>query len=322
MSERVAWMHGEWVPESEAKVSIYDLGVAQAVGAFEMTRSFRGVTFKLREHLERLKQSCRFLGIPLNYTLDELELLCADCQHRNQPAMAEDDEHRLLIVASPGCAPIYRDLAGALTEPHVYIADFPLRFTVAGMSTLYDQGVHATFSSIRQVPTSSVPAIAKHRSRLHFHLAQQQAPAGTWPILLSENWVTELPGANLCARFGDTIVLANYECLPGISQQTVAELCQQEGWPVEWRMVDADELYQADEIWITGTPFFALSVVILEGKPIGNGGIGPAYKAMMEKADALVGLCIKDQIIKWDEEAGARSSTDARIHETLSGTKS
>ena len=54
---RTVYLDGQFVPESEAKLSIYDLSVMQGAAAFEMTRSFNGVHFKLREHLDRLAQS-------------------------------------------------------------------------------------------------------------------------------------------------------------------------------------------------------------------------------------------------------------------------
>src|SRR5205807_2357768 len=64
MTERVVYINDTFVPESEARVSIYDLGVTQGAAAFEMTRSFNGLHFKLAEHLDRLERSCQTLGIP------------------------------------------------------------------------------------------------------------------------------------------------------------------------------------------------------------------------------------------------------------------
>ena len=72
---RTCYINGQFVPESEAKLSIYDLSVMQAAAAFEMTRSFNGQHFKLVEHLLRLERSCKLLGIEQKLGITELQLL-------------------------------------------------------------------------------------------------------------------------------------------------------------------------------------------------------------------------------------------------------
>ena len=290
---RTVYLNGQFVPESEAKLSIYDLSVMQAAAAFEMTRSFNGVHFKLREHIDRLYTSCTLLSIP--WPDGNLEDLCHEVSQRNDHG--PDEEHRLLIVVSPGCAPMYKDLAGVIPHPFVYIADFPLRYTVAGFSKYFTEGVHCVTSSIQQVPDACIPSAAKHRSRLHFHLAQQQAPSGTWPILTDkEGLVTEVPGANLASVKDGLIVTHEWNALPGISMQTVKDLMPSFR---STRMRQKDLLSQ-DELWLTGTPFCMLPVVSLDGKPIGDGQIGPIYKETLAKWSKLVGMDIQEQICQWD----------------------
>lgn len=296
---RVVYLNGQFVPEGEAKLSIYDLSVMQAAAAFEMTRSFHGVHFKLREHLHRLEHSCRLLSIPFPVTLMELEDLCQAVSERNPHGPGE--EHRLLIVVSPGCAPMYRDLDGVIAHPFVYIADFPLRYTVRGFGKYFTEGVHCVTSTVQQVPDASIPAAAKHRSRLHFHLAQQQAPAGTWPILTNEAGVyCEAPGANLVTVKHRRIGLIRALALPGLSLQTVEGLAggEEDQWPDVWK-TSSDSL---DELWLTGTPFCMLPVVSLDGQPIGDGKPGPVYRETLAKWSALVGVDIQRQIEAWDAQ--------------------
>ena len=61
--------------------------------------------------------------------------------------------------------------------------------------------------------------------------------------------------------------------------------------------------YSIDELWLTGTPFCMVPVVSLDGRPIGNGTIGPVYKETLAKWNALVGLDIAAQIQEWDRES-------------------
>ncbi len=305
---RTVYLNGEFVPESEAKLSIYDLSVMQAAAAFEMTRSFNGVHFKLREHLERLRRSCELLGIDFAEAInihgtpraaDPMALLEGYIWHLTiMNDHGPGEEHRLLIVVSPGCAPMYKDLAGVIPHPFVYIADFPLRYTVQGFSKYFTEGVYCVTSNIQQVPDDCVPSAAKHRSRLHFHLAQQQAPAGTWPLLLdAEGNYTEAPGANICFVTGGNVYAITPSALSGISMQTVLDLRLQ-SFPGSWGDHD---LHTVDELWLTCTPACMLPVVSLDGKPIGDGKIGPVYKQTLAKWSKLVGVDIQQQICDWDE---------------------
>jgi len=300
---RTVYLDGQFVPESEATLSIYDLSVMQAAAAFEMTRSFNGVHFKLGEHLERLAHSCDLLSIPYQQIPyhGTLESIIEELTRRNNHGPGE--EHRLLIVVSPGCAPMYRELAGVIPHPFVYIADFPLRYTVAGFSKYFTEGVHCVTSKIQQVPDACVPSAAKHRSRLHFHLAQQQAPPGMWPLLLgrfcpedAEPWYeyTEAPGANICYVRHGRIYTVDVNCLDGISLQTVKELV-----PTESNGLLRDDC-DMDELWLTGTPFCMLPVVSLDGHPIGDGTPGPVFKETLAQWSKLVGVDIAGQIARWD----------------------
>lgn len=295
MSDRIIYLNGAFVPESEAKVSMYDLSVMQGAAAFEMTRSFHHQHFKLPEHLDRLRHSCELLHIPLPADFDLLYSICQDVTERNHfPA---SDEHRLLIVVSPGCAPIYKDLDGVIRHSYSYVTDFPLRYTVAGMGRYFTEGVHCVTSKVQQVPTACVPSAAKHRSRLHFHLAQMEAPKGTWPLLLNfqgyyNGRYTEAPGANIVYVVNRRVYPIEEAALPGISMQTVKELVPTEEDPNTMKEV-------ADEIWLTGTPFCMLPVVSLDGRPIGTGKPGPIYKKTLKRWNELVGLNIAKQIKAW-----------------------
>jgi branched-chain amino acid aminotransferase len=198
---------------------------------------------------------------------------------------------------------MYHELDGVIPHPFVYIADFPLRYTVAGFGKYFTDGVHGVTSPIQQVPDACVPSAAKHRSRLHFHLAQQQAPPGMWPLLLgrfcpedAEPWYeyTEAPGANICYVRHGRIYTVDVNCLDGISLQTVKELV-----PTESNGLLRDDC-DMDELWLTGTPFCMVPVVSLDGHPIGDGTPGPVFKETLAQWSKLVGVDIAGQIARWD----------------------
>ena len=99
---RVVYWNGEFVAEIDARVSIYDSALMFGDMVFEMTRSFKGVQFRLRDHLERLFDGLRVLAIDVPMTIDEVETACHATVDANAPTMRPDDEHRLMIDVTRG----------------------------------------------------------------------------------------------------------------------------------------------------------------------------------------------------------------------------
>ena len=99
---RVVYLNGEFVPEAEAKISIYDSALMFGDMVFEMTRSFNKKQFRLREHLERLFLGLKILRIPMKMTIEELEKACLSTIEMNEPFFSATDEHRLMINVSRG----------------------------------------------------------------------------------------------------------------------------------------------------------------------------------------------------------------------------
>ena len=90
-SGRVVYMNGKFVPESEAKISIFDSALMFGDMVFEMTRSFNKKQFKLKEHLERLYTGIKILHIPIKTSINELEDICLKTVEINEPFFEDND---------------------------------------------------------------------------------------------------------------------------------------------------------------------------------------------------------------------------------------
>ena len=123
--ERIVYFNGEFIPESKAKISIYDSALMFGDMVFEMTRSFNGKQWKLREHLERMYSGIKILRIPLKITIDEMEDAVYQTIEKNQIVFNDDDEHRVLIDVTRGLLSLYHGIEGTKPGPNVIIADFP-----------------------------------------------------------------------------------------------------------------------------------------------------------------------------------------------------
>ena len=123
INNRVVYFNGEFIPEAEAKISIYDSALMFGDMVFEMTRSFNGRQWKLRKHLERLYIGIKILRIPLKMTIDEMEEVVYKTIEKNKPAFNDDDEHRVLIDVTRGLLSLYHGIDGTKPGPNVIIAE-------------------------------------------------------------------------------------------------------------------------------------------------------------------------------------------------------
>jgi len=174
-NSRLIWMNGKLIPEIEAKISVYDSALMFGDMVFEMTRSFNKKQFKLREHLERLYYGLKILRIPLEMTIEKMEKHCYETIEANDHLFGADDEHRLMIDVSRGTLGIYQRIEGLHKGPNVVIADFPLRWTVAGMGHLFEKGINAVITSQRAIPASLMDPKIKNRSRIFYLMANIEA---------------------------------------------------------------------------------------------------------------------------------------------------
>ncbi len=313
---RKVFMNGALVPESEAKLSIYDSALMFGDMVFEMTRSFNKAQFKLREHLERLYASAKYVAIDIPMTIDEMEQACEAVIAANDPLFAPDDEHRLMINVTRGLLSIYGGRVDAPTGANIIIADFPLRWTVSGMAPLFDVGINAVVPSQRTIPAQLLEPKVKNRSRLHYMMANVEVSRmkgqNNWALLLDpEGFVAEGTGSNFfIVRGGRLLTPEPRNILRGISRDYTIELARDLGVPIEERNIEPYDVMTADEAFMTATPFCILPVTSFQGTPLGDGGMGKVTRALLDRWSANVGVDIVGQIQSWagTAEAGAGAS--------------
>lgn len=316
-NKRVVYWNGELIPESEARLSIYDSALMFGDMVFEMTRSFNKEQFKLREHLERLYASMRIVRIPLEMTIDEMEEAVAQTIEANEPAFAEDDEHRIMIDVTRGLLSIYDgNIGGVRGGTNVIIADFPLRWTVSSMAPLFDKGINAVITSQRAIPAHLLDPKIKNRSRLHYLMANIEASnvAGenNWALLLDlDGFIAEGTGDNFfIVKDGTVITPEGRNVLRGISREYVMkELCPQLGLPCVEKNIDHYDVITADEAFMTGTPFCMLPVTGINDVPIGDGKTGRITKKLLSGWGENVGVDIVEQIKSWEGSVPVNASS-------------
>lgn len=314
---RVVYFNGRLIAEAEARISIYDSALMFGDMVFEMTRSFGKQQFKLREHIDRLYAGIKILRIPLAMTPGQMEAACLETIEANDHLFAADDEHRLMIDVTRGLLGIYQGIDGLHKGPNVIIADFPLRWTVAGMSRLFDAGINAVITSQRAIPASLLDPKVKNRSRIHYLMANievsQVAGENNWALLEDpDGFIAEGTGDNFfIIKNGVVITPEGRNILRGISRAFVMdELCPKLGIPVAEKNIEPYDVYTADEAFVTGTPFCMLPVTKLNGTAVGTGKVGSMFDTLIRSWSDETGVDIVEQIRGWDR-ARAVKDVDA-----------
>jgi len=316
ISGRKVFINGVFVPEHEAKISIFDSALMFGDMVFEMTRSFNQKQFKLREHLERLYLGIKILHIPMKMTIDELEQACYKTIEKNSAVFDAHDEHRLMINVSRGPLGLYAPVFDGVLEPTVVIADFPLKWTVAAMAPLFEQGINAVIPSQRAIPASLLEPKIKNRSRIHYQMANievsQIKGENNWALLLDpDGFITEGTGDNFfIVKNGEILTPEGRNILRGVSRDYIFEIAKELAIPCRECNLEPYDVYQADEAFMTATPFCILPTVSLQGIKIGSGKMGVITKALLEKWSKNVDLDIRGQIEEYGKEV-AHLNSDA-----------
>ena len=305
---RQVYFNGNFVPENEAKISIFDSALMFGDMVFEMTRSFNKKQFKLKEHIDRLYCSIDHVKIPINISKIEMEEICYKTIEKNELVFSETDEHRLMINVSRGPLSIYSEIFDHKLEPTVMVADFPLKWTVQGMGKLFDIGINAVIPKQRAIPEELLDPKVKNRSRLHYMMANIQtsefAGENNWPLLLDpDNFVAEGSGDNFfIVKDNQLYTPEPRNILVGISRNYIFELADELGITYNETNLIKDDVQNADEAFMTATPFSILPVTQINGINIKDGKRGEITNKLLSQWSKNVGVDIESQIKGYNKE--------------------
>lgn len=270
----IAFVNGTWSRLEDAKISIDDRGFQFGDGVYEVIRTYGRSIFSLKEHLDRLEISANEIKIALPYSVAELEAFirqgCLDSQH---------NDVSIYIQLTRGVAPRSHAFPEGVRPTLV----MTFRETTQVPKLLREQGV-----SVITVPDIRWERChIKSLNLLPNVLAREAAlQSGAYEaVFVRDGLVTEGAGSNLFAVFGKKVRTTpiGAEILSGITRKIVFQVGLTAGLDMHEGQLVLEDLYQADELFITGTTIEVLPVVALDGKKIALGQPGKTT-CLLEKA--------------------------------------
>ena len=284
LDDLVCYFEGEWVPMRDAKVSIMTHAFMYGTATFEGIRAYwnadQGTLYglKLREHVERIRQSCRILLMEDVPSVDELTRLIVETVRRN--GFREDVYIRPSFYKSTSAIGVrLHDL-----ENELYIIALPF-----GNYIDTESGVRVMTSTWRRNADEALPARGKIVGG-YVNMAFQKTEAelngfDEAIVLTAGGHVNEASAANVFV-VRDGVALTppvSDDLLEGVTRKAIFEILANEGIPLEVRSLDRSELYVADEMFLCGTGVQVSSVVEVDHRPVGSGQIGPIGRLVRDR---------------------------------------
>ena len=278
------YFEGSFVPMRDAKVSVMTHAFMYGTATFEGVRAYwneeQGKLFglKLREHVERLRQSCRILLMENVPSVDELTGLIVETVRRN--TFRED------VYIRPSFYKSTKAIGVRLhhLENELYIIALPF-----GNYIDTEAGVRVMSSSWRRNADEALPARGKIVGG-YVNMAFQKSEAelngfDEAVVLTADGHVNEASAANLfVVRDGVAITPpVTDDILEGVTRKAILELLANEKIPTEVRSIDRSELYIADEMFLCGTGVQISPVIEIDHRPVGSGEVGPIGRIVRDR---------------------------------------
>lgn len=282
--ELQVYIDGAYYPKSQAKVSVFDHGLLYGDGVFEGIRAYKGSVFKLKEHVDRLYRSAHMIMLEIPITRDQMVQAVVETLRKNY---LKDSYIRLVVTRGVG------DLGlnpKKCPKPTVIVITDAIALHKGEAK---ENGVTAMLSWVKRDPVDATSHEIKSLNYLNSILAKIEANISgvDEAICLDKNgYVCEGVAENIfIVKNGKLFTPPSYTgALSGITAQEVTKLAGRLGFEVEEKNLTPYELFNAEEVFFTGTAAEIVPVGEINKRTINSGKPGPITKKLMEEFSKLV----------------------------------
>jgi branched-chain amino acid aminotransferase len=285
------WMDGELVPWADAQVHVLTHGLHYGTGVFEGIRAYEtekgAAVFRLTDHMERLARSAKAIGLPLDYSVDELVKVSKELLRANGLTSGYLRPIVFFGTGAMGLNPAGADVKVVIAswEWGAYLGDEGVQ-----------NGIRVAVSSWRRIGQGSFMPNAKVTGGyVNSVLAKTAAVRAGYDeaiLLNDQSLVAEGSGENLFVVRDDVVYTppTSTGALDGITQDSVRTMLIDAGYDVQESTITRTDLYYADELFFTGTAAEVTPVREVDDRAVGTGKPGPVTRKAQEMfMDAVTG---------------------------------
>ena len=265
-------VNGRITPECEAVISVFDHGFLYGEGIYETMRTYHRKPFLFDRHMRRLRRSARMIDLALPFSDEEL----AAQIRATQDAAKVDGEAYIRVLVTRGIGELTYDLK-ATPNPSIVIIVKP---QLDPPAEAYDKGVRVVIVDIVRNHPATVNPMIKSNNLMNSALAMQQALRSNAFEGVMRNYkgeLTECTTANLFIVKNDVALTPPLEAglLPGITREFLFDIGKDVGVEVTEKVLGDEDLFRADEAFLTSTTRELVPIVTVNDRMIGNGRPGP-----------------------------------------------
>ncbi|MDX8496501.1 aminotransferase class IV [Mesorhizobium sp. VK22B] len=272
----VAFMDGQYLPMSEAKISVLDWGFLHSDATYDTVHVWNGKFFRLDLHLDRFFRGVERLRMKLPYDREKIKSVLGNCV-----ALSGHRSAYVEMICTRGSSPTFsRDPRHAENRFIAFAAPFG---SVANKEQL-ERGLHVAISETVRIPPNSVdPAIKNYHwlDLVKGLFDAYEKGAETALILDTNGHIAEGPGFNVFVVKDGSLRTPAFGVLPGITRRTVFDLCAEIGLPATAADISRIEIKGADEVFITSTAGGIMPVTRIDDTAIANGRVGSVTRRLM-----------------------------------------
>lgn len=284
------FIDGQHYEKKDAKISVFDHGLLYGDGVFEGIRSYEGLIFRLKEHMDRLYESAHTIMLKPVYTKEELTNITIDTLKRNKLLNAY-----IRICITRGVGDLGLDPRKCPKPTTIIITDsialYPEEVYKKGMGII-------TVPTIRNHPEALNPQV-KSLNYLNNIMAKIEATNAGYPealMLNAQGYVAECAGDNIfiVTKKGELVTPPCYSgALRGVTRDAIIELAKVRGMTASESVLTRHNIFNAAECFLTGTAAEIVPVVKVDHRTIGSGTPGPVT---LELLKAFRDLAHKDGV--------------------------
>ncbi len=270
-NELIAYVNGEFLPKSQAKISIFDQGFIFGDGVYDTLVVTDGYAFKLDEHVNRLFMSAKAVKIEIRKSRDEIKDLIVETIKRNG---FRDSYVKIIVTRGVGPKPLLGK--GDAPNPSLVIFAVPPVSIIPNQSI--KKGAKLLSTTIkRSHPESLDPRIKSLNYLPNVLMRREAVERGADESICYgfDGYVAEGGGENIWIIRKKMLVTPGHGVLEGITRETVFEIAHDLGYAALSGDISKYDLYQADEIFLSSTAGGIIPVTEVDGRVFGGGRPGP-----------------------------------------------
>lgn len=274
MPDTIYYVNGNYVKKENAFIHVNDIGLLRGYAVFDYLKTYHGKPFRLIDHLKRLENSAKYIGLEINKSNKEISDICYVLLEKNG---FKESNIRIVVTGGVGADSKTRGEPGLIItcEPRAVLAD-----------VLYTDGIKIkTVTGKREITSSKT---CNYINAVDY-IALYKCEGFSEVLYVFENKILECTSSNIFLINGDELLTPSDEILYGITRKVVLEISEPFFNIIE-KDITLDEALNAGEAFISSTEREIMPVVGIDDKTIGNGKVGAKTRLLQAEFKKYVDL--------------------------------